>query len=101
MEWTKTAQNRKYLATLVKKDRNGEPHEGDINIAYNMLGEIRKRAQLRIDLLKKADKYLSDITEYQGTLEKRGIFFEKKEEPVAVPAEKAAPAPKKIKDSSK
>lgn len=74
IEWTKEAQKKDNLRLVVKKDKGGEPHEGDINIAYNMLGEIRKRAQTRLEFLKKADRYERDIQEYLQTLEARGII---------------------------
>ena len=74
VEWTKEAQKKDGLRLVVKKDKTGQPDEGDMNIAYNLLGEIRKRAQLRIDFLKKADRYESDIMEYLHSLEARGII---------------------------
>ncbi len=74
IEWTKEAQKKDSLRLVVKKDKGGEPHEGDINIAYNLLGEIRKRSQTRLEFLKKADRYEKDIQEYLQTLEIRGII---------------------------
>ncbi len=62
------------MKLVVKKDKTDQPHEGEMNIAFNLLGEIRKRAQLRLEFLKKADRYERDIQEYLQSLEGRGVI---------------------------
>ena len=73
IEWTKEAQKKDSLRLVVKKDKTDQPHEGDMNIAFNLLGEIRKRAQMRLEFLKKADRFERDINEYLQSLEVRGV----------------------------
>jgi len=62
------------LKLVVKKDKTDQPHEGDMNIAFNLLGEVRKRAQMRLEFLKKADRFERDINEYLQSLELRGVI---------------------------
>lgn len=82
-KWVEQTQNLKIIRELVRKDMRGNPIENDINIGLKMLGEIKKRAQLVEDCLKKAEKYQDDIAEYLMDLEKRGIVFPNDENPAS------------------
>jgi hypothetical protein len=88
--WTKEMLDKGTLRPLVRKDKNGNPMEGDIISAITMIREIGKRIDDAVSFDKKSKKCLENITEYLAFLEKRGIAYKEpgKKDKSSFPEEK-------------
>jgi hypothetical protein len=76
LDWILHHENPRIIKEKVNRDRNGEPKQNDISVATKLISEIKKRALLIEDHLKKANKFEKDIVEYLGELKKRNIIYE-------------------------
>lgn len=74
--------NKELLRPLVRKDKNGNPKEGDLISVMSVIRETEKRIDLVLDHTKKANKYTENITEYLAFLESRGVCYVTPPDPV-------------------
>ena len=72
---TQMQTNKEFSRRLTPDVKTGLPNNGDIAVCNNLLTEIRKRALLVSECTRKAEKYMSNITEYLAILDKRGVSF--------------------------
>ena len=93
IEWCEKHANREWLRTMVRKDPIKQiPLENDVIVCLKMIEEIKVRAKLVEDHIKKAQIYQANISEYLEEIRKRGVWYPDPDKPN--PFEKKEPETK-------